>query len=291
MASAPPSIDVDQEVLCPICKDYLTGPVTLDCGHNFCQGCVTKYCDTWEPMQVGDLECPVCRVRIQKGDFRRNFQLANIVEKIKLLALNERLEDLCKTHKEKLHLFCKEDGELVCLFCERSPEHKSHTVVLKEEAAQEYKTLICGRLEHLRKESEKILAYAAKIGEESHSLLKLTETERQKTVKKFRQLQQFLKEQEKRLLNEIEEMEKEIARIRDEHLATLSKELSSLERSILGLEEKSQQPASELLQVRRWQKQHKVSIRVSPQLPFASLSRLCPRCEKHLAEVSAKGDI
>nr|XP_034959055.1 tripartite motif-containing protein 10-like [Zootoca vivipara] len=77
---------------------------------------------------------------------------------------------------------------------------------------------------------------------------KLTETERQKMVEKFSQLHQFLEEQEKRLLNEIEEMEKEITRRRDEHLATLSKELSSLERSIQEMEEKSQQPASELLQ-------------------------------------------
>nr|XP_034963635.1 E3 ubiquitin-protein ligase TRIM39-like isoform X2 [Zootoca vivipara] len=247
MASAPPSIDVDQEILCPICKDYLTEPVTLDCGHNYCQGCITNYCDTWERMQ-GDLECPVCRVRIQKGDFHRNFQLANIVEKIKLLPLNERMEDLCKTHKEKLHLFCKEDGEFVCWYCKQSREHKWHTVVLKEEAAQEYKTVICGHLEHLRKKREKILAYEAKIGEESHSLLKLTETERQKTVERFRQLYQFMEEQEKRLLNEIEEMEKEITRRREEHLAELSKELSSLERSIREMEEKSQQPASELLQ-------------------------------------------
>nr|XP_034963640.1 tripartite motif-containing protein 10-like isoform X2 [Zootoca vivipara] len=248
MASAPPSIDVDQEVLCPICKDYLTEPVTLDCGHNYCQGCVTKYCDTWEPMQVGDLECPVCRVRIQKGNFRRNFQLANIVGTIKLLSLNKRLEDLCKTHKEKLHLFCKEDGELVCWYCKQSPEHKSHTVVLKEEAAQEYKTLICGHLEHLRKEREDIQAYKSTIGKESVNLLKLTETERQKTVEKFRQLHQFLKEREKFMLNEIEEMEKEITRRRDEHLAILFRKLSSLERSIQEMEEKSQQPASELLQ-------------------------------------------
>ncbi|XP_060126736.1 tripartite motif-containing protein 10-like isoform X1 [Zootoca vivipara] len=248
MASAPPSIDVDQEVLCPICKDYLIEPVTLDCGHNYCQGCITYYCRIWEKQDVGDLECPVCRVRIQKGDFHRNFQLANIVEKIKLLPLNERLEDLCKTHNEKLHLFCKEDGELVCFLCERSPEHKWHTVVLKEEAAQEYKTVICGHLEHLRKKREKILAYEAKIGKESHSLLKLTETERQKTVERFRQLHQFLEEQEKRLLNEIEKMEKEITRRRDEHLDRLSKELSSLERSIREMEEKSQQPVSELLQ-------------------------------------------
>ncbi|XP_032997858.1 tripartite motif-containing protein 10-like [Lacerta agilis] len=242
------STDVGEEATCPICMEYLTDPVTLDCGHNYCQGCIVKYCDTWEQMHLGDLECPICKARMQRGSFRSNWQLANIVEKIKLLPPNKGEKELCKRHKEKLHLFCKQDEELVCLLCERSPEHRSHTVVLKEEAAQEYKTLICGRLERLKKEREKILAYEAKIGEESNSLLKLTETERQNIEEKFRQLHQFLEEQEEHLLNEIEEMEKETARRRDEQLARLSRKLSSLERVIQEMEEKSQQPANELLQ-------------------------------------------
>ncbi|XP_032997857.1 tripartite motif-containing protein 10-like [Lacerta agilis] len=242
------STDVGEEATCPICMEYLTDPVTLDCGHNYCQGCIVNYCDTWEQMQVGDLECPFCKARMQSGSFRPNWQLANIVEKIKLLPPNKGEKELCKRHKEKLHLFCKEDEELVCLLCERSPEHRSHTVVLKEEAAQEYKTLICGRLKHLKKERGKMLAYEAKIGEESNSLLKLTETERQNIEEKFRQLHQFLEEQEEHLLNEIEEMAKETARRRDEQLARLSRKLSSLERVIREMEEKSQQPANELLQ-------------------------------------------
>ncbi|XP_077779211.1 tripartite motif-containing protein 10-like [Podarcis muralis] len=246
------SMDVGEEATCPICMEYLTDPVTLDCGHNFCRDCIVKYFDIWEPMQVGDLECPICKARMQRGNFRPNWQLANIVEKIKLLPPNKEEKDLCKKHQEKLHLFCKEDEELVCFVCERSPEHKSHTVVLKEEAAQEYKTLICDRLEHLKREREKILAYEAEVGEESNSLLKLTETERQNTLERFKQLHQFLEEREKHLLNEIEEMEKEITRRREEHLARLSQEFSSLERSIREMEEKSQQPASQLLQdVRR----------------------------------------
>ncbi|XP_053235399.1 tripartite motif-containing protein 10-like [Podarcis raffonei] len=247
MASAPPSTDVGEEVLCPICQDFLTDPVTLDCGHNFCQGCITKHCEIRDEIDMGDCKCPVCMVKIQSRNFCRNWQLANVAERLKL-----QRKQLCEKHKEKLHLFCKQDEELVCLVCERCPEHKSHTVVLKEEVAQEYKTLICDRLEHLKKEREKIQAYEAKIGKESNSLLRITETERQKTMEKFRQLHQFLEEQEKRLLNEIEEMEKEITRRREKHLAGLSEELSSLERSIREMEEKSQQPASELLQdVRR----------------------------------------
>ncbi|CAI5768328.1 tripartite motif-containing protein 10-like isoform X1 [Podarcis lilfordi] len=248
MASAPPSVDMDQDALCPICKDYLTDPVTLDCGHNYCQGCVTNYCKIREEQAMGHLECPICRAQMQRGSFRPNWQLASIVEKIKLLQLNKGGKDMCVKHKKYLELFCKEDEKLVCVACERSPEHKSHTVVLEEEAAQEYKGLLCSHLEILRKERETILAYQADTEKESQDLLKLTETERQKIVEKFRKLYRFLEEQEVHLLNQIEEVEKEIEGRRDEHLARLSRELSSLKKLIQEMEDKSQQAASELLQ-------------------------------------------
>ncbi|XP_060094674.1 E3 ubiquitin-protein ligase TRIM11-like [Heteronotia binoei] len=46
----------------------------------------------------------------------------------------------------------------------------------------------------------------------------------------------------------MEEVEKEVARNRDQHLARLSEELSSLESLMQEIVEKSQQPAGDLLQ-------------------------------------------
>uniref|UniRef100_A0A8C3HM31 RING-type domain-containing protein n=1 Tax=Chrysemys picta bellii TaxID=8478 RepID=A0A8C3HM31_CHRPI len=72
MASAAPVQGIQEETKCPICLEYLTDPVTMDCGHNFCQGCISNYCDKWE--EYGPLECPVCRHWIQKGNLRHNWQ-------------------------------------------------------------------------------------------------------------------------------------------------------------------------------------------------------------------------
>nr|XP_042703655.1 tripartite motif-containing protein 6-like [Chrysemys picta bellii] len=137
MASAAPVQGIQEETKCPICLEYLTDPVTMDCGHNFCQGCISNYCDKWE--EYGPLECPVCRHWIQKGNLRHNWQLGNIVGKIRQLELNPSKENLCETHQENLDLFCEEDGEAVCVACWRSPQHRSHRVLLVEEAAQKYK--------------------------------------------------------------------------------------------------------------------------------------------------------
>ncbi|XP_015262683.1 PREDICTED: tripartite motif-containing protein 7-like [Gekko japonicus] len=245
MASAPPSIDVEEVVTCPICLGCLTEPVVLDCGHSFCQGCITNYCEKWEAL--GGLECPTCKFKIRKGNFRRNWQLAHLLEKMKQLPLSSGGKDRCLKHKEKLHLFCKEDEQLVCFFCERSPEHRGHKILLLEEAAQQYKDQIHRCLETVKNERQKILAYKADAEKESQDLLKQNELERENTVALFRQLHEFLADQEKLLLFQLEELEKDIARARDECLARLSKELSSLERLIQEMEEKHQRADIDVL--------------------------------------------
>ncbi|XP_066473928.1 E3 ubiquitin-protein ligase TRIM39-like [Tiliqua scincoides] len=238
------SASVEENIMCSICLEYMTNPVSVDCGHSFCKGCITNYCEA----QEGPLQCPICKATIKKGNFRPNWQLADVVEKIKHQSPSPGKGDLCVRHKEKLHLFCKEEKEFMCLICERSPEHRSHTVLLLEEAAEEYKGRFRSSVEMLKKEREKILAYKADTKTESQDLLMQTKTKRERAAVAFRQLHQFLEEQEKLLLGQMKEVEKEIARRRDDHMAKLSEELSSLESLIREMEEKCQQPASELLQ-------------------------------------------
>uniref|UniRef100_A0A670IRF5 Zinc finger protein RFP-like n=1 Tax=Podarcis muralis TaxID=64176 RepID=A0A670IRF5_PODMU len=233
------------EATCSICLDYLKDPVTIpECGHNFCRSCLAQ---CWGESEA-EASCPQCRKRIQRRSLVCNWQLANVVEIAKNLGLQEGKEEggkggVCKKHQEPLKLFCKVHEAPICLVCDKSKEHENHKVIPLEEASEEYKGEICHRLER-----EEILAYQADLDKESKDLLKLTETERLKIVEKFRELRQFLEEQEKGLLNHMEEVEKEIAGRRDEQLARLSRKLSSLERIIQEMEEKRQQPASELLQ-------------------------------------------
>nr|XP_056722283.1 E3 ubiquitin-protein ligase TRIM7-like [Euleptes europaea] len=157
-------------------------------------------------------------------------------------------ERVCQKHLEPLNLFCKDDEALICVVCHRSKEHRDHEALPLEEVSQEYKDQFCNRLEILKKERERIVACKAEVVKESQDLLKQTTGEKQETVAKFRQLHSFLEEKEKLLLAQMEEVEKEVARNRDQHLAKLSEELSSLDSLIQEMEEKCQQPASDLLQ-------------------------------------------
>uniref|UniRef100_A0ACB8EFV4 Uncharacterized protein n=1 Tax=Sphaerodactylus townsendi TaxID=933632 RepID=A0ACB8EFV4_9SAUR len=159
-----------------------------------------------------------------------------------------RKERFCQKHQEPLKLFCKDDEALICVVCDRSKEHRDHETLPLDEASQEYKDQFCDCLKKLKEEREQILASKAEVEKESQDLLKQTTEEKQETVAKFRKLHTFLEEQEKLLLAQLEEVEKEVAKNRDQHLAELSEALSSLDSLTQEMEEKCQQPATELLQ-------------------------------------------
>ncbi|XP_015273655.1 PREDICTED: tripartite motif-containing protein 7-like [Gekko japonicus] len=244
MAVAGPLKELCEEATCSICLDFFWDPVTIvQCGHNFCRACLTR---SWRESGA----CPQCGKKAQKKKLRPNRQLVNFVEIAKNLwaVVAARKGGVCWKHQEPLKLFCKDDEALICVVCDRSKDHRAHETLPLAEASEEYKDQFCSCLESLKRKRESIVAYREDVEKESQDLLKQTTGEKQKTLAKFRQLHTFLEEQEKRLLAQMEEVEKEVARNRDQHLVRLSEELSSLESLIQEMEEKCQQPASDLLQ-------------------------------------------
>ncbi|XP_066473098.1 uncharacterized protein [Tiliqua scincoides] len=246
MASAPQSTEVEREAMCPICLECLTDPVTLDCRHNFCRSCITGYCQ--KRAKVKTVRCPLCKTRIQKGTLQPNWQLSNIVEKIKLGKSTQGKENMCKKHHEKLQLFCKEDEELVCLICEHSPEHNQHSVLLLEKAVQEYRDKIKLQQKSLEKDRGNLVD--RKLVEElkCQECLEQLEAEKQKVSSVFQQLHTFLEEKEDLWLSQLDELKKEIEEKHEENATKLSKEVSRLNKWIKKMERKCQQPAGEFLQ-------------------------------------------
>lgn len=137
---------LQEEAICPICLEYMSEPVSIDCGHNFCRGCIAKHCQEKGLWADGPFSCPQCRASCHRSSFRPNRQLANIVESIRQLGLRGGLATepaagtpLCLQHDERLKLFCEEDEEAICVVCRESLHHRPHTIYPIEEAAQVYK--------------------------------------------------------------------------------------------------------------------------------------------------------
>ncbi|XP_075768546.1 zinc finger protein RFP-like [Pelodiscus sinensis] len=248
MATASPVESLREEATCPLCLEYFTDPVVTACGHNFCRACISQ---CWEGPGPAT-SCPQCRDQVQQGPLRPNRQLANMVELVKQLSLPAASGvgegGVCRAHQEALKLFCKKDQAPICMVCRESRAHRAHMVVPLKEAAQEYKEKIQAHLKTLRDEREKLLGWKATGEGRSQEYLKQTQAERQKIVAEFQQLRQFLEEQERLLLAQLEKLEEEIGRLQTHTVRRLSTQISRLSELIHELEGTCQKPASEFLQ-------------------------------------------
>ncbi|XP_070281555.1 tripartite motif-containing protein 5-like isoform X2 [Myotis yumanensis] len=151
-------VDIQAEVTCPLCLELLTEPMSLDCGHSFCQACITA--NNKESVNGQESSCPMCRISYRPENMRPNRHAANIAQIIKLSPQEEQKRDLCVHHGKELELFCKEDEKIICWLCERSQEHHGHHTCLTKVVAQEYKDQIENELkavQHCFKQLREIL--------------------------------------------------------------------------------------------------------------------------------------
>ncbi|XP_077345415.1 E3 ubiquitin/ISG15 ligase TRIM25-like [Lithobates pipiens] len=97
--------DARKELDCSICLNIYTNPVTLKCGHNFCQDCIEGVLDTQEESEV--YSCPECRDEFEeRPELSRNTTLRNIVESV-------RSTEPEKTEEKK--------QKQICTYCIHSP--------------------------------------------------------------------------------------------------------------------------------------------------------------------------
>ncbi|NXJ82483.1 TRI39 ligase, partial [Trogon melanurus] len=255
---------LQEEAICPICLEFMSEPVTVDCGHNFCRGCIAKHCQEKGLWADGPFSCPQCRASCHRSGFRPNRQLANMVESIRQLGLRSGPgtepgpgTPLCAQHDERLKLFCEEDEEAICVVCRESLHHRSHTVYPIEEAAQVYKVKLQKSLENLLKEVEDVKKRESAEKMKTQELPCFTpfifycketvKKKRERIVSEFGKLHRLLADEEKLLLQKLEEEEKRILLLINENLTRLVEQKSLLEELILEIKEKSQQPADGLL--------------------------------------------
>ncbi|MGH0175530.1 UNVERIFIED_CONTAM: hypothetical protein FKN15_077740 [Acipenser sinensis] len=151
------------EVTCPICLELYRDPVRLECEHNFCRSCISKY---WlrggeegsaPEGQSQAFTCPQCREIFPQLQLRTNRLLCNIVERVRKLRVDswgtasasppegsgaaERgtLAGFCAKHGERLKVYCQDEQVAICVVCAVSRDHKDHSMAPIQEALQECK--------------------------------------------------------------------------------------------------------------------------------------------------------
>nr|XP_023969066.1 E3 ubiquitin-protein ligase TRIM39-like [Chrysemys picta bellii] len=242
MAAVHPGKALEDDLACPICLDSFQDPILLNCGHNFCQACITR---VWDGLEE-NFSCPKCGKRFQERHLHPNPLLGKVVERARQLGWGAE-GSMCQKHKERLILFCKEDQALICVVCDRSKEHRAHRVVPVEEAAQEYKGQFQRHLQILKNESTSQEAFTVSEGRRLETLLAHTKAEKQRVVSTFQHLYRRLQEKERLLLKGLGNVAQGVKQLQQENISRLHQRATLLHGLVAELEGKCRLPDAELL--------------------------------------------
>ncbi|XP_070584678.1 zinc-binding protein A33-like [Erythrolamprus reginae] len=145
--AAPTGIECFAEDLrCSICLELFSDPVILECGHNYCQVCITRF---WAEIPNNHEEnlpptlptCPECRREIPGGKYTPNWvlgQLACKAQESLLVQVGDEVAngDADDEEVQGDKLFCTGDG---CLVRALQPDHWGHQCLPLVEAVEHFK--------------------------------------------------------------------------------------------------------------------------------------------------------
>ncbi|ROL49859.1 E3 ubiquitin/ISG15 ligase TRIM25 [Anabarilius grahami] len=213
-------ISVDQNLfLCPVCQDLLKDPVTIPCGHSYCESCITDFWDQEDQKRV--YSCPQCRQTFSpRPALAKNTMLAEVVKKLKTnlpadcyAAAGDVQCDVCTGRKHKAVKSC-----LVCLesYCQNHLEQ--HESLFKEKSQN--LTEATGRLqEMICQKHDKILEVFCRTDQKCLCLLcMMDEHKNHDTVSAAAQRtekQHQLKETQKLFQQRIQQREKDLQQLRE----------------------------------------------------------------------------
>ncbi|XP_004685275.1 PREDICTED: tripartite motif-containing protein 60 [Condylura cristata] len=224
------------EVRCPICLDFLTDPVTIPCGHNFCRSCIQQ---CWKDLP-GRFPCPVCRHPQQERHFSPNSQLARMIDLTKLLhsSSQSRQENaLCGQHNQVLGLFCEDDLEVVCGLC--TSAHQGHLVRPMEEAASYHRQRLRSYREALKRQVADVDKLVATQDRELVELREQVEHRRWKLASEFERLNQFVEHEQEAAMSKLAEEERDIQQKLSENVNTFTEYISTVKGLLREVAERS----------------------------------------------------
>ncbi|CAH2330734.1 tripartite motif-containing 7-like, partial [Pelobates cultripes] len=147
------SVDLRDELTCSICLNIYTDPVpvTLICGHRFCQDCITKTLDN----QSGrEYSCPEGQKEV---GIPCTYCVHSLVPAAKT-CLHCEASLKCSVHKKVLEYYCSKDAVCICVSCRLDGQHRTHKVETLNEASEKKKKKLRNIMEKLtskKKEAEK----------------------------------------------------------------------------------------------------------------------------------------
>ncbi|XP_072331789.1 zinc-binding protein A33-like isoform X1 [Scyliorhinus torazame] len=238
MASRQQEDSWTEETICPICLDFFTDPVSLECGHNFCRSCITQ---CWEKERNS---CPECRQEFPERILRANRILANLAEKARKLKLNGKEKESklhCEEHQEELKLFCETDKKLICVNCVDSQEHREHRFIPIQKAVEIYKDGVKSSFDSLTEKKSTVLEMEQQQKQKISQIRKQSVSLQSHITSEFTKMHQILTEKEQRFIRDLREEEEKILKPMEENLCEIQENLNSIQEKLSKLENQLEQ--------------------------------------------------
>ncbi|XP_027707096.1 E3 ubiquitin-protein ligase TRIM11-like [Vombatus ursinus] len=181
--------DFQKELICSICMEYFTNPVSIECGHSFCHGCLLR---SW-PGDSPPFFCPECRSVNSRRDFKANVRLGKLAVIAKKLRpdCSQYSEGCakCEVHQKVNKLFCEEDQRPVCVSCSQSQKHEAHRHHCIDEAAEDFRDRLRGTVTDLWRKTEDVVQQISnekiKFAQDMKGVLNRNKSVLQKEIKTF----------------------------------------------------------------------------------------------------------
>ncbi|XP_072466701.1 probable E3 ubiquitin-protein ligase TRIML1 [Notamacropus eugenii] len=249
MFSSPKLIeDLQEELICSICRKYFTDPISIECGHSFC--CCCLLC-SWQEAST-PLSCPECKSVFQLKDFQTNVhlgELAAIAKEMRPYCLQyPEGHGKCKVHQKEQNLFCEDDQSPICVSCSQSQEHEAHKLYSIEEAAENFRKKFQETMVHLWRKTENVAKQIAMEKIKFAYIQEEIEIQRRAIVSEFQKMQRFLTEEGEKYLSLLEIRGRANLDRLQKRRSELSHQNQEIMKNITELEEERKKPDMDLLQ-------------------------------------------
>ncbi|KAK2832597.1 hypothetical protein Q7C36_016059, partial [Tachysurus vachellii] len=222
-------------LLCPICVDVLTDPVTTPCGHNLCKSCLTL---CWDMNH--HCRCPLCNKKFTKRpELKINTTLREVADRFKMKSGSDKPEvlcDACSGEKLKALKSCLDCGLSLCkIHLEphyHVPKLKKHKLI---NPVENLVANICQKHERVQDQLKKIKEIKHSVEQSKRS----TEKVKADNVKVFTALIRSIERSQAELLEMMEEKQKAAERQAEGLIKELEQEISVLKRRDTELEQLS----------------------------------------------------
>uniref|UniRef100_A0A6I8Q8R7 Uncharacterized protein n=1 Tax=Xenopus tropicalis TaxID=8364 RepID=A0A6I8Q8R7_XENTR len=233
------------ELNCSICLSIYKDPVTLPCGHHFCQQCIESALDAQE--QHGLFTCPECRAENIAEQFLSTpsekeetgifctYCIHSAVPAIKTclhceaslcvnhVRVHSKSEEhvlmepttslgyrKCSIHKKVLEYYCSEHAVCICVSCCLAGEHRGHKVMLLAEGVEQKKEKLRNVLRNLNLEMENTEQGLQSLQDNKSKVQDKATREMERATSIFKDIRDQLESLEKQVLSDISKEQEQV---------------------------------------------------------------------------------